>query len=134
MDCVQPQPGMYAVTRCNESGTEFLVVQQCGAYRYCQDGLCYTQQCLPGTYYCMGRELRRCDELGSGYVVEQTCNGQQRCNAAERTCVDVCSPDPCSCAMFSPCCTANGACGCNFLVGGACEVAFVTGAERCDCQ
>jgi hypothetical protein len=124
---------VHAVTRCNPTGTLLVVIQSCGLYQYCEDGACHTQVCSPNSFYCAERELRHCDENGASYVVEQMCNGQERCDADAMDCVTDCRPEGCSCTMgFAPCCMANGACGCA-IQGLGCNATFATGNERCFC-
>lgn len=79
---------------CSDSGTTVVECDtrgasthetECDSGQYCSDGACVPDVCPPGEgVRCVEGDLRRCNDLGSGYELVETCDREtQRCEDAE---------------------------------------------------
>lgn len=62
---------------------ECLKHEECPEEKFCNEGICEDDICMPGDTYCFSDfEMNICDSFGSGYVVFQ-CAGNQKCAYGE---------------------------------------------------
>ena len=84
-----------------------LTAAQCPEGTLCSAGICQLSECAPGSTFCVGGELRRCDGDGSGSTVLQACAANERCDAVQAICVAL------LCAPNAPVCNGTTATTCN---------------------
>ena len=82
-----------AVQRCNPSGTELTVLNECGAGAYCNDETtsCALMSCSPGELRCLAGRPALCDERGVNLIPQADCEVGTACH--EGACAEViCEP------------------------------------------
>jgi len=104
--CVEDQTML-----CTENGSEWVLVQECGAEEFCDSGQCLPWLCVPDETGCADDTLSTCNNDGSGYTSEIDClDGGKICFGAE--CLEVvCNLDDypqCADPMAVLHCTAKG--------------------------
>src|SRR5438105_1060930 len=79
---------------CAADGTRW-TDQPCGAGAACSSGQCVAQRCAPGSVFCDGSVLVKCDASGSGFAQQTPC----AIGCANGACVaPVCSPGASRCS------------------------------------
>ncbi len=86
--------------RCNPSDGRIVEACAPGRHRWEQSEVCETaalcdpvagacsEGCTPGEYRCDGERLQVCNEAGTGFTTEMTCQSSALCNTARRDCVE----------------------------------------------
>ena len=63
----------------NGDGGECSSNRHCDTSEFCEDGTCRDDVCEPDAEICEGPAVRRCKSDGSAYVLDQSCNNNERC-------------------------------------------------------
>lgn len=88
-----------AVELCSPNGLEIANRTECAERgETCVAGECVTTVCAPGELSCQDGDLYRCSGNGTERELEQACSTDERCDAAEETCIPlVCPPSTLVC-------------------------------------
>jgi len=96
---------------CAADGLQQTLVDDCGAKsQVCVAAVCKPVVCQPGSLFCSGTEVRKCNAKGDASATSVACTSTQYCSAADHTCKpQVCSPSVILCnGTIATACNATG--------------------------
>jgi hypothetical protein len=123
------------IERCREDRSGYDVVgAPCASAALCVEGegdaaRCTPQTCVPDTFACNGSSLTRCSDDANRYLVVENCGSPERCNAAQKRCVD---PGATMCVVGEQRCMGNVLQRCNTSAAGFEPVDVCATAAQCD--
>ena len=84
---------------CNTTRTGWELSEICGDDTVCEFGVCVAQSCLPGSTMCTAEgQVRRCNEMGTGYGDPEDCAEGYVCDPVFAECIEiVCTPGAVEC-------------------------------------